>query len=327
MAVVSVEPIGPGCSGKWNSTWQRYYTLVYRVTCDNSYDGPVTIRNATKEGADGKIGPWLPAIGTSYFVSATEKDLGSFLNEVEYTWEDQTAAGSVTEGLTNPGCVWVVKCSYSPYDAGAFGPDPCQWPIRMSFGSEKYQKVILVDYNGNPILNSAGCPYEDPAQVDNSRSIITVKTNIPLVSYEGANGVVAAFDPTMPEAYRDKINNDTWNGFPQYQVKMNSITTGDEQYDSNNQRYYYEVTFEIDINRDTWQINILDQGKQVLDGSGEPTPLLTAEGQLIDEPVLLDGSGHELASGGTPVFQNYQGYVPVDFTPLGLNFANAIGRT
>lgn len=321
MAITSADQIPDNWAGTWTSTWQRTYTVCYRVQCDDSRDGPMTLRNAT-EVVSGVTVNVLPLIGTSYFVTTTEKDLGAFANSIEYRAESTITPQS---GST-PGIVWLVTYQYGPYDPTPFGTDPSLWPLRITFTGDTYQKTILVDYNGNPVLNSALCPYEDPVQVDDTRAVITVKRN-ELIKTPGTlpPGAVV-FDPTIPQTYRDTVNSGTWNGFAAKWVKINSITTGDEQYDSNNQVYYYEVTYVFSINRDIWQSKILDQGKQILDSGGFPTPLLTAEGQEIDEAVLLNGSGARLASGGTPVFATYDVYSPVDFSPLAILFSAAIGR-
>jgi hypothetical protein len=303
MAVVSVSEIPESRGGSWNRLWQRLYTRSFRVECSDPADGPVAIRM----GTNGPSQPTLPGVGNSYFVNSVEKDFGSFAADVSYRWETITAGG---------GCAWIVSVSYGPYDANQFSQTPTDWPIKVSFSSVKFERALLYDQSNTPIVNSAGDPFKDPVTLDNSRPILRVVRN------ERIQG----FNFLLSEQYRDKVNNALWNGFATKTVKCSGIETSDPQYDSNNQWWYYAVSYVFEVDRDTWQAKLLDVGVNFLDGSGKPQPFRDAKGQKKDDGTLLDGSGHKLAGGGTPVYFNFDVYPSVDFTAFNLDFNTALGR-
>ena len=113
----------------------------------------------------------VPSIGNSYFVTSTEKDTGSFAESVE---PQLVSAGS------NPDhSHWLVSVKYGPYDANQFPSDPTLWPIKLAWGSQKYERAEAKDKDGNPVKNSAGDPFGDPLTVDDSRSLITVEGDRP----------------------------------------------------------------------------------------------------------------------------------------------------
>jgi hypothetical protein len=301
MAVTKVSPLP--FEGSWNRLWQREYTRKFRVFTSDRYDGPAVIRATT----NGMGQPALPIIGNSYFVNSSEKDLGSFASQITYQQEIGEANGNTGQ--------WLVTVQYTPYDAAMFGTDPTAWPIKIRFTGQKYEKVLYADQAGNPIVNSAGDPFSDPVTVDDSRSLITIQRN----------ELVSSFDFTLSETYRDTVNNAVWNGFDTKTVKCATIDTSDPTYDSNNQVYYLEVVYLFEINRDTWVKKILDQGFSELDGSGNPKAITNA-GQPVSDPVPLDGSGHRLGSGGTPVYLSFDAYPDKDFSTFNLDFSRCLGR-
>lgn len=305
MGVISVESIPEGWAGNWDKQRQRTYKRKFRVETDSRDDGPVTIRLATT-GAPPV--PLVPRIGSKYFVTSTEQDAGSFCSNVATDFED----------LTPLGLSWILTFDYAPFDFSLFGNDPTAWPILITFGSAKYERIVTVDQDGNPILNSAGDPFESPVTIDESRSIITVQRN-ELVKYvEGTGG----FNPLLAELYRDTVNNELWNGFEAKTVKCSSITTGAPQYDSNNEVWYYQVTYVFEIDRDAWTKRLLDQGYNVI-SAGVRKPYLLG-GQKPEEPILLNGSG---AFTTTPHFLSYEGYPLRDFSIFNLDFNAALGRS
>jgi hypothetical protein len=108
---------------------------------------------------------------------------------------------------------------------------------------------------------------------------------------------------------------------------MGMITTSEPQYDSNGHVYYLTVTYPVTLNRSTWVKTLLDCGMNALDSSSppRPTPIMN-NGQQISDPVPLDGSGHRLASTGTPVTLSSNVYNSVDWSPLNINLSLRLGH-
>ena len=298
MAVTSVTEL-PDCDGEQNNTYQRTYTRTFRVICDSRNDGPRTAREASG----------IPSIGNTYS-RGNESDSGAFVQSVKARCESAGANPDHSQ--------WVVTVAYGPYNSNVFPSNPVSWPVLVSFGSQKFERVVVRDVNGDPIRNSAKDPYSEPVTVDDSRPILTVVRN----------ELVSSYDDTVAGQYRDKVNLNAWNNCAVKTVKCSSITTSQQQYDSVNDMWYFQVTYVFEYNPDGWKKKLLDQGFAELDGSSPPKQKLIKgpDGQPLNEPCLLDGSGAKLASNGTPVFTDWEVYTAVDFSGLNIDLSTALGR-
>jgi hypothetical protein len=315
MAVVLMTEDPDGAEGGWDNLWRRTYTRVYRVECSSRYDDEYTIRTTL----DSNGVPVVPRVGVAFRIHgpwsggpvnvSAVRDAGAFVQGHRYKRE--------RAGPNPDGCTWLVTVDYGPYDTSVFTQSPTDWPTKIAFTAQQYERVIWVDQAGDAILNSAGDRFADPVTIDDSRPIITVTRNVPALG----------FDATLPDTYRDKVNLNTWNGFGAKIVKCNSIVTGQPTYDSNGGTYYYELTGVFEFNRDTWKKTILDQGYSTISllDSTKRNKMLGDDGQPVSDPGLLNGSGRRLAVSGTPVFLEFDVYPAVDFSPLGINFASALG--
>lgn len=303
MAVTKVEPIKGKRGGSINHLWQRTFRLVWRVQTDDPQNGVITVRTAV----DPSTGVAVPTIGQSYNAGAGEVDAGSYVQ------------GLTVEEEYDDGMSWLVTADYGPYDALQFsesaGASPTTWPIKVSFGGSRYEKTVLYDQAGSAILNSAGDPFEEPVGIDDSRRSITVVRN----------ELCSSFDLALADTYSDSLNLNAWNGFAAKHVKLGTITTSECQYDSNNQVWYYAVTYPFEVCRDGWKKKLLDQGFAVKNISGQLVQLRGADGQPLHEPSLLDGSGKKLATGGTPVFLEFDVYTALDWSALNLDLDTRLG--
>ena len=305
MAVKHVEFIPENWGGENNRLFQRKYTLTYRVTTDDPFDGPVVCFSAK----DPITGLSIPRVGTPYGLSGKEFDLGSFVETIAPRLESRA--------VDTGGYSWLVSINYGPYDAGTFPDNPLDWPAIAWVEGQKYEKVVTEDVNGNPIRNSAKMPFAEPPTIDDSRCILYVKRNVPCATYNYA----------LASLFKDKLNDATWNTFAAKTVKCNSIETGEPQFDSTNQIRYYAELNTFEINADGWQKIFLDQGFDHLDTSTPPQPRknLDKDGQPVTEEKLLDGSGQILLS-GTPVFLPFDVYFTKDFSKLNIDLSKALGR-
>lgn len=293
-------------SGSINRLWQRNYVRTFIVETTRPQIGALQVRTAV----DPRTGLAIPQPGAFYHNGLSpgdpdfEYDHGSFVESIEATQDQDTG-----------GLQWTVVVNYAFYTI--FDPDPTLWPIRVSFGGDRTERVIYFDFNGNPIVNSAGDRFDPPITIDDSRSTMTVTRN----------ERVTAFDLTLAETYRDTINSAPWNGFAAHTVKLGIITTSEPQYDSNNLVYYYTVTYPFMIDRGGWRKEILDAGcnqLKVIGGITQRVPI-QHEGHPVSDPVALDGSGHELAPGGTPTTLILECYTESDFSGLGIDLSTRLG--
>lgn len=304
MGIESVTECYEGRGGSMNSTYERRYTRIFDVVTTGPQVGPLAVR-----AADG-----LPRIGDHYtngvgvdddgYPDDLEEDPGAFVGEIE---------AECLGGAEGAGIAWRVIVQYQPWDPSAFGPDPTEWPLRVQFSGERTEKVLLFDKTGAPIQNSAFDRFGDPVTIDDHITTMIVTRNEP----------VSGFDVLLASDFSDTINDATWNGIPAGHAKMGIITTSEEQYDSNQQIWYYKVTYPIQISRKFWRKELLDHGYNELHKGGR-RPIMI-EGQPAADPVPLDGSGTRLAPGGTPVTLNFDVYDETDWSGLNINLALRLG--
>ena len=305
MSIVSVSLVPGSRTADKDQMWRRKYKRTWRViTNDPTDEGPLIL------GAADPVNPttlYIPAIGNSYDPKTSAKDLGAFVQSLSAQEEDK-------DGLS-----WLVTADYGPYDAGLFGSNPVEWPIKVTFKGQMREQVIYYDQAGNELTNSAGEPWQDPVTVDDPRFTMTVTRN----------ELISTFALNTSYTYGGTLNLLEWNTITALWCKMGIIDTGEPTYDSNNQVYYYVVTYPIEISRTGWAREVLDRGYNYLDGSGNLLPILI-KGQKPDEPQLLDGSGHvltpaEFTAHGGPYSITSNVIPAIDWTPLGLNLSVRLG--
>lgn len=302
--IASVEERRGGRSSEVDNLGRRKYTRQFTVETTAPEVGPLAVRTAVDPATSVSV----PGIGSHYtnglgpYDDEFEFDTGAFVDSI-------SAAEDGPEGIQ-----WVVTVQYGPFDWTQFQGDADLWPIRVSFGGERTERVIYFDNNGDPILNSAGDPFGDPITVDDSRTVLTITRN----------EKVSVFDMDLAQLYSDSINDATWNGFPARTCKMGVITTGDPTYDPNGKFYYYTVTYPVTVNRATWRKEILDQGFNELDPYDDPKPVMNS-GQPVSDAVPLDGSGHRLGPYDTPVTLTFDVYEELDWSGLNIDLSTRLG--
>jgi hypothetical protein len=292
MSVILVEEL-PLTKAKINRLYQRTYTRVFRVTCNSRDDDARVVAAATG----------LPRVGNSYS-RGTSVDLRSFVGEVDYELEQLTNIRGVL------GCTWLVTVQYSPYDSSLFGPNPLEWPLRVSLGSTEFDKPVWKDINDDPVVNSAGQRFGDPVLMDDSRNLLKIIRN------------ESNFKASNIDKYKDVINSDEFLTHPPFSVKARPITA--EALYSSEIGYYSEVTYTFQFDSKKWKKIILDEGYATFDGS-RLQQVLDGKGQPVSEPVLLDGSGGQLPDGDMPVYLEFDIYDEINFSDFGFDFTNVPG--
>lgn len=301
MGIVSVAEKADGTrSGAIDKSWARTYTRQFVVETSGPAVGPLAVRSASG----------IPQPGTFYTNGLAESD-------PDYEWDAGAFVTSVEASMDSGsgGIQWTVTVNYGPYDANEFSGDPTTWKIKVTIGGEHTEKVLYFDQDGVPVRNSAGDPFDPPFALDDSRSTLTVTRN----------ELVSTFDLTLAELMRDGINQNAWNGFDAHTVKCGIITTSDPQYDSFNQRWYYTVTYPYTINRDGWKVKLLDAGCNELNEAEDAAIPIMNGGQQVSDPVPLDGTGHRLPVGETPVTLEFNGYKVVDYDIFNLDLDDRLG--
>jgi hypothetical protein len=274
MATISVKEItGAKATGELQ-TGKREYTRLYRVITDSKLDSALQVCTSTG----------IPRLGDIYSAN------GSF---------DSTAVVLKIDGQQdgeNPQ-VWVITVDYGPPNVdtsnGQNNPNPLLRPAVVSFGFNKSQRIVTRYVDGRPICNSAGDEFNPPLTVDCSNPVLTVSRNEPV------------FNPAIAVAYQDAVNSDGFFGAAPGCAKVAGISAVSQ---TENNYFFWEVTYQIEFRWDGWQPILLDYGRNAFfqdpdtqeifkaaiwkrDHNGKELPNVP-----IDEPAALDGFGNELTN-------------------------------
>lgn len=291
MSIVSIGPFfgqrGPR-SRTQNQDWTRNYTLTYLVVTNDPTDGPVLVSSYV---------PWT--LGQAYKgyaadgVTVKEHDNGSFVTSIQ-----------VAEDPISPdGCQWIATVEFGPFQANQAPQDPTQQLPTLSWTESLFQSPAAFDVNGNPILNAAFDWFNPPFMKDDDRPGFTLKRN------------EKAFDPTFAKQFANTLNQGIFWIFPAQWVKLKPITA--ERVLNNDIGWYYEVTYEFEVNPNTWAARLLNQGmRQVV--SGRKTEILDNAGNLVSEPWPLDKTGAAIPEGSATeaVYLSFDVYPTADFSQL-----------
>lgn len=185
-------------------------------------------------------------------------------------------------------------------------PNPLTRPTEIEIDFAPYQRAVQEDNAGNPITNSADDPFDPPPTVDDSRVVLRFRRNEPVPS-----------DASFYITYQDAINTDNWWGLQPKQAKVMKIKVI-QQYDS--LIPYVKVEYEIQVRWEGWQLLLLDKGFHVIDPTSMKQVLARdpIDGAPYAQPVLLDGTGKQLAQGGQPVYIQFDVYQDQAFAALHL---------
>ncbi|WP_254509892.1 hypothetical protein [Anatilimnocola floriformis] len=269
MSIVSVREVGGGREGSVNEKGERRYTRVFQVITDSALDGPLLVRTA----------PGIPGRGNIY-ATATEFDPGAKVKTITPSQSD------------NPK-IWEVRVEYDSVTEDE-PENPLERPPEVSWSAAPYSRVAWKDNDGKAIVNSAGHYFDPPLEVDDSRPVLSVTRN------------EAAFNPSLAIDYQDAVNSDGFLGFSPGQAKVAKI---DASSATENDIFYWKVSYEFHFRREGWELSVLDQGRYEKIG-GKPVPIPEFDvagneipGSQVTDPVPLNGAGARLNNPGPDTVQ------------------------
>jgi len=234
--------------------------------------------------------------------------------------------------------VWYVTAFYSnEYD---IAENPLLDAAQTEWDTEQFSRIVWKDRDGNPIVNSAGDPFDPPVEKDDSRWISVTSKNV--------GGV-----PAWIYSYQDAINaaEFTFDGVtvPARTAKVQAIHISTPQERNGISYRVLQITMHHrgeNVNDvaewgsgsgsgstsdpgdewDPWDEVILDAGfRKKVTGSGSAGSttmevIKDADDNPVASPVPLDGSGDVLddPSLTNNVFLGFQLYVERDFSALPL---------
>jgi hypothetical protein len=302
-SITNVQEPG-GQSGSWGidqveQLWQgsRVYQNRMRLVTTHPYVGFLACVQAIQDLGI-SIGNYyefpLPELSLSP-VFPTEQDTGSFLQRISGEQETDDARQ------------WIFTFDYGPFDIVhelgssniTYGSvTPLDFPPVVRWSTAKYHRAYTSDVNGNPFINTAGDPLENPPQREESTQCLTLILWNP------------TYDEPYAQSFRDTINSDVFLGFNPGIVKCKDID-GERLYTSD-YGYVWRIKFEFEmrqivltdnLGRTTtygWQDLVLNAGFRAFGGAtGQPGALLPIIiGQVpVTSPILLRANGTAIIPG------------------------------
>lgn len=302
-----------GTQVKWSlerdAEGHRDYKVTHLVRSETT-DGPATAINASG----------LPAVGSVW----------NFDDDIDL-WAFCLPTASVTihqEKEGDPNRWWRVTQTFTTRPHSRCQDesieDPLLEPQKVSGSFVKYTKEVTHDRNDVPIMSSSKEFFRGPqVEFDHNRPTVRVGQNV-------ASLGLATFSQMI-----DKVNDAALWGLPVRTIKLSNVTWERKYYGLCN--VYYTRVFDFDINFDTFDREIVDEGTKWLDGDivGEEgaTAYQKATGMVKTNPVhfarakdrrgenmrvLLDGNGEPLGDDVDPVKIDVEYYGEANLLLLGI---------
>jgi len=314
MAVLKIGPRSSTASR--DAEGHRTVTTIYRVTFST------TVSAASAMNAAG-----LPSVGATYS-DPISGDSDSWMFRLFTTSAKQV----VTDGDSVGGRVWDVTISFSTKQPERCQDqqveDPLSEPDRVSGSFVNYTIEAVEDKDGDKIQNSSHEQVRGPAvEFDDHRPTVVIGQNVASLGLETFSAMV------------NTVNDANLWGLAPRKIKLSNVSWSRQLYGLC--YFYYMRTFEFDINFNTFDRAIVDEGTMVLGGQWQVLPDLTfnwlpnpglnkanvKDFQRFEDPkgqtrrCLLDGNGNPLDDGAAPVEipnSPIQYYTESNFLALGI---------
>lgn len=203
---------------------------------------------------------------------------------------------------------WILTVEYSTkWD---IAENPLDDPPLTEWSTESYQMPVFEEIDGNAIINSAGDPFDPPAEKDDSRWTSVTRRNV-------TNAV-----PPWIFAYQDAVNSDAYTVDGKLiaagEAKISAIHLSEPQERNDIEYRVLTITTHYRGEGDDagssgygsgsgadeiepWDLSILDAGMRELssDSAGADLRNITntgvgGDGEPVTAPVPLDGDGQKL---------------------------------
>lgn len=310
MAVTSVGERRQVRTGEERDDGTRHYKRVFCVITDKVSDGAKTVLADSRlpqlfdqyELPSGEIDP------AAIVVSKAPTQIGPNQWDVEIDYE--TPKGEKGDGKQDP----------EKSGSDKLPPNPDDWYTKITWSFEERQLIVAggiktgyelgvgIVEHGVGVVSSAGEQFDPPATKDDACPILTFEC------YRTRFSVDEALQ------YINSVNSDVfWGGQPR-QWRITGYSTPGKAVRQVDQAkiVYFPVNIEMKFRKETWDLQILDQGTYYLDAvdATKRHPFVTEDGQ--PRTGLLDGAGKPKAAGVDPVFRRFKVYTERPFGALKL---------
>lgn len=208
--------------------------------------------------------------------------------------------------------IWecTVEYEFDPKEPEEPTESPLDEPTKFRWTAGLYTKPVIKDRNGDAIVNSAGDFFDPPPEREVPRVSVNIQKNVASV-------------PVAVLTYPGRVNDSSFTvdgvSVVAEAAKITAIDVGELQ--EKDDIPYRVFTCTIEFEEDTWDLELLDQGYRIKDGTDLKDILIEDEDGEFNRPsspVLLDGSGGKLTdpSPTTAVFKTFHVQKLLDFSVL-----------
>jgi hypothetical protein len=302
--ILSISDVRGNRSVSWSGQGGRSYSQQLRVITDDPQMGPRAVAKALSF----KVGA-----GYSHPITtpATEWDYGNYLQGFDIKEEGDDGRQwlcTLTFGPFN----WVEQGGATTEAAGEGQTDPFKVPIKVSFGTAKFERNCVKDNQGLPVLNNVGDPFDPAIKRDDSRATLTLVRNEP------------TFNSQYVQTFKDTVNKGVFLTIYQPNTVKCSDVTAERDYQAD-WGYYWVVTYQFEIREfvvdalnniiyEGWTEVVLNTGLRELDTtgpSGSLAPILI-KGAPVTSPVMINKDGLYNPQ-SEPAYLRFQLYPLQDF--------------
>ena len=165
------------------------------------------------------------------------------------------------------------RCTDTPIE------DPLLEPPKVSGSFVKFTTAATHDRFGEPIVNSAHEQFRGPAvEFDDNRPTVKIEMNL------------AFLDLSLISSMVDTVNDSTLWGLTSRKIKLSNVSWERKVYGECS--YYYTLMLEFEINFDTFDRDLLDEGTKVLRGHWSNTTGFWVLDNIAGEEPNSSNPGH-----------------------------------
>jgi hypothetical protein len=175
--------------------------------------------------------PLVPALGSSYSEYLTTDVVATCTNRV----------CKATDNFK----IWRVECTFdTDRVVNAITDNPLNQPPEISWDFSDYERPMIRDAFGTPVLSSSKNPFDPPVMYSQKKPILRIVRN------------ESTYDPAAAFFYSNSLNAVSFAGVDPLYAKMNSIPG---HRSVANGIIFYQITYEIEFHPISHVVYILDQ--------------------------------------------------------------------
>jgi hypothetical protein len=277
----------------------RTYKVTYIVTSLVT-DGPFAVLNAAGLPATGAV--WSNAAAHEW---ATDTDSWAFCLPT-------CSVRPVRQGQ-QPARVWHVEKTFTTRPIKRCQDDSIEDPLleppRISGGFSKFIEEAQIDRHGDPIVSSSHERLTGPLlDKDNNRPTVRIEMNVADLNLDVFSEMI------------DTVNDAPLWGLDARMIKLSDAPWEQKFYGTCS--VYYTISYEFEIDRQTFDRDVLDEGTLELMPGGSPwNPKhfkAIKEDLGENRKAILDGSGNVWDGSGSPGKIRVEKYSESNFLLLGI---------